>query len=580
MTSLVAALDSIQTPLDMSVQMGENNHVEYTWSNDIQEKILQLSFQIVRTTDMSSIEDKLYELLVRLRDDGVVDRLAHLSVLYRMLGQTRDIIQGKGEYALSYMMLWTWYRVFPSLALYALDTFVLSDSGSHPYGSWKDMKCFAHYCRSKGGDMNHPLILRCIDLINVQLCRDLYSTENVSLCAKWVPRESSKYGWLYKSLALDYFKNHNYLLSAKTPIALELAKKKCYMSYRKVLTSLNKELDTVQIKQCGGAWADINHNKTTSITLTKNRKAFLNVDKKGEQRSSLDDRIQCANNFKEYVEERKKSGNEVKGKRVGMEMFTKQALEIASTNISSAMETDVLDSQWRDHGSTTGPLGNMIAMVDTSGSMEGDPMMAAIALGIRVAEKSLIGKRVMTFSSTPTWCKLDDCVDTNDPSKFSFVKAVHRVRLAPWGMNTDFYAAMKMILCALCEKKVPVEEAEGMVLAIFSDMQIDQGITGFNDNFNRRSMYLEMEKMYQERGYKIPHILFWNLRSTDGFPCVSTMANATMLSGFSPVLLNSFCEKGMDLLKDFTPWKMLLETLSHERYQKMDERISLEFPPR
>jgi uncharacterized protein with von Willebrand factor type A (vWA) domain len=36
----------------------------------------------------------------------------------------------------------------------------------------------------------------------------------------------------------------------------------------------------------------------------------------------------------------------------------------------------------------------MIAMVDVSGSMEGDPMNAAIALGIRTAEKSLLGKRV------------------------------------------------------------------------------------------------------------------------------------------------------------------------------------------
>ena len=49
----------------------------------------------------------------------------------------------------------------------------------------------------------------------------------------------------------------------------------------------------------------------------------------------------------------------------------------------------------------------MIAMVDVSGSMDGDPLHAAIALGIRVAEKSILGKRVLTFSALPTWVNLD-----------------------------------------------------------------------------------------------------------------------------------------------------------------------------
>jgi hypothetical protein len=40
--------------------------------------------------------------------------------------------------------------------------------------------------------------------------------------------------------------------------------------------------------------------------------------------------------------------------------------------------------------------------------MEGDPMNVAIALGIRIAEKSIIGKRVLTFSSKPTWINLED----------------------------------------------------------------------------------------------------------------------------------------------------------------------------
>ena len=40
-----------------------------------------------------------------------------------------------------------------------------------------------------------------------------------------------------------------------------------------------------------------------------------------------------------------------------------------------------------------------------------NPLYSAIGLGIRIAEKSKIGKRVMTFNSTPTWVNLSQCSD-------------------------------------------------------------------------------------------------------------------------------------------------------------------------
>ena len=50
-------------------------------------------------------------------------------------------------------------------------------------------------------------------------------------------------------------------------------------------------------------------------------------------------------------------------------------------------------------------------MVDTSGSMDVDnsvPLYAAIGIGIRIAENSSLGKRIMTFDSSPTWFNLDN----------------------------------------------------------------------------------------------------------------------------------------------------------------------------
>ena len=47
MSKLVSALDSM-TPK----QYGENQHPEYSWSHNLEEKILQLSFQLTRTKDI------------------------------------------------------------------------------------------------------------------------------------------------------------------------------------------------------------------------------------------------------------------------------------------------------------------------------------------------------------------------------------------------------------------------------------------------------------------------------------------------------------------------------------------------
>jgi len=209
-------------------------------------------------------------------------------------------------------------------------------------------------------------------------------------------------------------------------------------------------------------------------------------------------------------------------------------------------------------------------MVDVSGSMEGDPMNVAIALGIRIAEKSALGKRVMTFSYTPTWVNLEPYTD--------FISQVEVVKRAPWGMNTNFYAALDVILDAIIENKMSPEDVQDLVLVVLSDMQMDAG-----DNCNKQTLYETMKAKYEAAGirvhgraYKPPHILFWNLRSTSGFPSLANQQNTSMMSGFSPALLNLFCQQGMDALQSCTPWGLLVESLENERYKIMSDRLHKE----
>jgi hypothetical protein len=205
-------------------------------------------------------------------------------------------------------------------------------------------------------------------------------------------------------------------------------------------------------------------------------------------------------------------------------------------------------------------------MVDTSGSMSGDPLNAAIALGIRVAEKSKLGKRVMTFSSSPKWVNLEGQDD--------FTSMVKTLENAEWGMSTNFDAALNMILDAIIEAKMEPEDVEGLTLAIFSDMQMDSADGANRDTnvlYNRiTTKYADAGLRVKGKPYKPPHILFWNLRSTSGFPVLSTQQNASMMSGFSAAMLNLFCEHGIESLQACSPWSLFLKGLENERYSIME----------
>jgi hypothetical protein len=572
MAALVKALDSY-TP----AQIGENGHTEYSWSSDLKEKLVQLSFQMTRCHEgaIEALSKMLREWLMNIKgyEHNSREQFVELmTVAYKMIGHTRDIIDGKGEYALAYMQVLVWNEFYPELSKFALRQFVQSDS--HPYGSWKDIKYFCEYARKQGLQVHSPLMQYAFELVVNQLRCDV-SMDNKSLLAKWVPRaKSAKFGWIFAELAVMYFSE--YMATAKTSTQVIGARNKCHMDFRKLLSKLNAELDTVQIKQCSNQWASIDHTKTTSITLSKQKKAFLNVGKDGKQRSELEDRIQCADNFKDHIQKAVKGEVVMKGKRVGLNDFTAQAISLICRVSDETVEheIDLLNTQWANNATQTGALCEMIAMLDFSGSMEGDPMNCAMALGCRVAEKSKLGRRVLSFSDNPTWHNLDGC-DT-------FVDMIRVLQNGEVGYSTNFYKAFDTILNAIIQNKLPPEEVENMVLAIFSDMQInDPNVKAPAD---MGSFYDEMVKKYADAGNRLwgkpfnpPHILFWNLRSTSGFPCLSSQKNVSMMSGFSHALLNTFCDKGIEAFRDCTPWSILKEQLNNTRYQVLEERLVEEF---
>ena len=541
MTALVTALD-----MKNSIQYGENNHIEYSWSEVQQEQICQLYFQLVRTKDtkkLKSVYRKIYE-------EG--DRDIKVLML-KILANTRDIDEGKGEYALSLELLDVLFDLDERVGKEMLKRFIGFNSEEKPFGSWKDLKYFMNIRKDRP--------VNCVDLYVEQMKLEEKSGNN-SLVWKWSPREKSrKFGWIFEEIAKCYFAEYGkYDWNSK-------GVNKAKTQLRKKISAKNRSLDTTQIKQCEKHWADIDFNRVTSVTMNRQRGAFMN-----KKNVDSEDRIQCKNNLEKYMEDVKSGKKEMKGKNVGMIDFVRQAL-----SCHDKMDKEILNEQWKSNSKQTSKLGEIIPVVDTSGSMEVDemkPLLSAIGLGLRVAEKSKLGKRVLTFNANPEWIKLDD--------KEDFVADVQKIKEIPWGMNTNFHKTMDLILDTVVEHKLAAEEVENLILAVFSDMQFDAAENNLSseNKFGSKTVREILDKKYHDAGikvcgkpYKVPKIVFWNLRVTQGFPVLSYHEGYAMMAGYSPTALNEFSEEGLDALKSFTPWNVLLKTLDKERYNKLSELI-------
>ena len=158
----------------------------------------------------------------------------------------------------------------------------------------------------------------------------------------------------------------------------------------------------------------------------------------------------------------------------------------------------------------------------------------------------------------------------------SFVEKAHIVKNAGWGTNTNFHLALDKIIEVLVEKEIHPLIVNKLIFAVFSDMQIDCSEHNIFDTMGESIQHKFVDagmKTKWKQPYEMPHILFWNLKKTSGFPTTAYSKNVTFLSGYSSTLLNVFCTKGIDALRESTPATMLRDLLDTDRYNIVHDII-------
>jgi len=584
MSSIVSAFDKHLS----AKQIGGNGHVEHSWSSDYKQQITQFFFQLVRAKDTSDLEKKLFNMLDNMQWKT---HSLELTTLYKLIGQTRDIIDGKGEMDLTWMQLEVWSRFSVELAFKAFIHIVDSthkDLNGHQYGSWKDIKYFLAYLKNKS-DESHPLVdMILLNIVVPALKEDeqlLNQGKPVSLIGRWIPREKSskKFNWIFHKLAKmmypEFIVEPYGGWTNKQQIHGAQSKQKIYLKKLIVkLSGSNGGSDTPQVKMAGKEWRNINFNKVTSTTLRNNKVAILNKTKKGSKRSSEEDRVECAKNYTEHVQKAISGDKTAKihGKRLDVGQLAKDGYSFQDTKDNDTLR-QTINLQWASQSENNKGLENVpiIAMADTSGSMECDegiPLNNAIGLSIRISEicHPAFRNRILTWDAIPKWVNLEECKD--------FVDKAQKVRKSAWGMNTDFHLALDEMINALVENDVDPTTVTKMILAVFSDMKFD---ACYHNGNIFDDAYLQIKQKFAEAGmktshrrpYASPHILFWNLTKTSGFPSTTITKNVTFLSGYSSTLLNVFATKGLDALREVTPYTMLKDLLNNNRYKPLVENI-------
>jgi hypothetical protein len=290
---------------------------------------------------------------------------------------------------------------------------------------------------------------------------------------------------------------------------------------------------------CAREWTDINYSHVPSVAAARYQKAFGRHDPEGyaAYKAGLADGTEKINAGAVYPYD-----------------ITKSA---------EWGDAAVADAQWE---ALPNYLGNdfILPLVDVSGSMESKVggnsnltcMDVAVSLGLYLATKQQgpFSGLYLTFTTDSKIAKLPN---GNLATKLKSMKK------ADWGGSTSIESAFRSILSTATNNKVLAAQMP-KTLIIFSDMEFNQACR------DGRSLgsYDLARNMYEQAGYELPKIVFWNLNGRvngQGNSPVTFDQNGTALvSGFSPSLLKSILAG-----KSFTPLDIMLETVNNKRYEKV-----------
>lgn len=356
------------------------------------------------------------------------------------------------------------------------------------YGYWKDMW---HLFGTKANDamINHVV---------KQLQQDM-ATDQPSLLAKWIPTENSnsaQYKAIYQQLMRWIYGQNISTYHRK--------------QYRKMIVSLRNRLNIVEQSMSAKEWEEINYERVAAVAMRRYKNAF---------------KRHTPNKWEKYLAA--VAAGTAKINAGSLTVVDVMADVIRSSNRKAAI------AQW--NAIPTQSL-NALAIIDVSGSMDSGesaipPIIAATALGIYIAENNntkAFHNLTLLFSNSTTVIEFNDQDDVYDK-----YQALIKRRIVA---NTNVASVFSFILStAIKHNTAPTDLPKSLVF--ISDMQFDEGSDG------RRTNYQEWKQTFKKHGYKLPHIIYWNVSSSRvTFEVDKNTDNVVLVNGYSSAVISKLLD--------------------------------------
>ena len=318
--------------------------------------------------------------------------------------------------------------------------------------------------------------------------------------------------------------------------------------YRKTLSILRARINVLERLMSANRWDEIEFDKIPSKAGLVYRNAFARRDIIA----------------KKYETFAKSKTTKVNAEALYPHDIAHRAFNMRGMDIQ-APERLMLQKYWDNlKDFYNGREENGIAVVDTSGSMYGTPLEAAVSMGAYIADKAHgpFANHFITFSSCPELVRFEG-VDIVD--KFN------RCKHAAWGGSTNIQAVFDMLLATAKNAHVRAEDMPTRIY-IFSDMEFNQCVTfektisrsrwGYGSTVNSigevNSDLENIKKEWARAGYEMPQVIFWNLDARHNhIPAIGE--GFSYVSGFSPSMIDC-------ILSGKDGYDLMLEKLMSDRY--------------
>lgn len=350
-----------------------------------------------------------------------------------------------------------------------------------------------------------------------------------------------EYAPVVKNIYENHIKNDSYDLMEKWLPSIGGSKNKeaeklaSYLglsprNYRKYLSKARATLNLVESKMCANEWGEIDYSKVPSKANLLYKNAFKNHD--GERYSAFINNVLKASCEVDNLKINAKT-------LLPYEIVSKYIEDNESWFNPEAGELDLtLEALWNNLLDFSNNQNNIV-VADVSGSMLGTPMAVSISLAIYYAQrnKGIFKDKFITFSGEPSFV---DIKGTN-----SLKEAVDIALHSEWGYNTDIQKVFEVLLSAAKNNNVPEEEMPKCIY-IISDMEFDTCVNGGNS----MKMFDAMRALYEEAGYELPKVVFWNVDArNNNLPVTFSETGVALVSGASPSIFTLATSEDINPIK-------------------------------